>query len=71
MVDHDGHRAGKTDEQAQLHCHQHNREDDADDRRGKAELVVKQVAGGEFEDQGHGTPQYIATVKRTRNFGKL
>ena len=54
MIDHDGHRARETDEQAQLHGYKHDREDDADDRRGEAKLVVKEVARGQFQNQRHG-----------------
>jgi choline dehydrogenase-like flavoprotein len=53
MVDHDRHRALEADEQAQLDRYQHNREDNADHRRGEAKLVVKQISGGELQNQWH------------------
>jgi hypothetical protein len=53
MVDHDRHGALEADEQAQLDRHQHNREDNADHRRGEAKLVVEQISSSKLQDQWH------------------
>ena len=54
MIDHVVTVRSKPTKQAQLHGHEHDGEDDADDRRDEAKLVVKEVARGQFQNQRHG-----------------
>jgi hypothetical protein len=53
MVDHSRHHCPEAQKQPHLHAHQNNREHNADDRRYKPNLVVKQVFRRKLDDQWH------------------
>ena len=54
LVEHGGDAVLGAEVDAELHRHQHDREDDADQRHDQAQAIMEQIAIGELGDHRHG-----------------